>query len=502
MLKKSLLTYFILFLIVAAGFWFRFIGIKDNHSFWSDEAYISSVARDIVTNKKTITESLKTSGATYQPLNVLITAFSFKIFGVSEFYARLPYVIFGTLAIIFAFLLAKKISDSSGGLLAAFIMAFSQLQLANSTQAKPFIIIEVCLLAVLYLILLMETVKTKKNHCWHFLIIIVSILATLVNYFGIFVFVPYFIYLLVKNKNRFWDYLEYPKIILSLTVFLLFIFTFYRINQTIGLFGQFTGLKETFFTFNNITYFRELFWKNYGLFCLSAFFGVIFFFQRKKNLIYGLIAYIFIIFYLWNFKNYSHNIRYLIPFFGIIFIFFGVFWANIGDKLFHKKSWSICFLVAIIFYLGGDKIVRKPLGYYTPNNDLYGDVAMADYKTAYKKIEEKFADLSQIAVFNDLIDSQRYYLNKQADAYFTKEIRTPKIHPVDKKSVYFTLNEFLKEKGKYEKGILIVEDWESFLPEDIKQHAKKNMKLELRVEGLPQAGDDKWPIEVYSWGIN
>ena len=67
--------------------------------------------------------------------------------------------------------------------------------------------------------------------------------------------------------------------------------------------------------------------------------------------------------------------------------------------------------------------------------------------------------------------------------------------------IYGDLNSFLIEKSKHQKGILIVEDWESYLPEDIKQYAKKNMKLEFRVEGLAQAKNDPWPLEVYSWGM-
>ena len=56
-------------------------------------------------------------------------------------------------------------------------------------------------------------------------------------------------------------------------------------------------------------------------------------------------------------------------------------------------------------------------------------------------------------------------------------------------------------KNQSTKGILIVEDWDSLLPDDIKNYAKKNLKREFRVESLPQAKDDPWPIEIYSWGI-
>ncbi|PIP64124.1 hypothetical protein COW96_04270, partial [Candidatus Roizmanbacteria bacterium CG22_combo_CG10-13_8_21_14_all_33_16] len=61
----------------------------------------------------------------------------------------------------------------------------------------------------------------------------------------------------------------------------------------------------------------------------------------------------------------------------------------------------------------------------------------------------------------------------------------------------------LKQKARYQSGILIIEDWESFLPEDIKQYAKKNLRLEYRVEKMTVGGErDIWPLEVRSWGMN
>jgi len=40
------------------------------------------------------------------------------------------------------------------------------------------------------------------------------------------------------------------------------------------------------------------------------------------------------------------------------------------------------------------------------------------------------------------------------------------------------------------------------MPEEIKSYVKKNMKLELRVESLEVSPDDKWPLELYSWGFD
>jgi hypothetical protein len=229
--------------------------------------------------------------------------------------------------------------------------------------------------------------------------------------------------------------------------------------------------------------------------------GIFTVFKKNKSIFIGVAIYILSLLMLWDFKQYSHNVRYLVPFFGLLFVFFGVFWAEVGERLFNKKSAWVCLLVAVLLFAGGYKIVRKPALYYSSNADLLGDVQIADYKTAYMRLNEKYPDLKNIAVFNDVIDTEIWYMDKQANAYFMKGVVKPYPNPADHTMIYGTLNDFIKQKNKYPKGILIVEDWESFLPEDIKQYAKKNMKLEFRVEGLPQAEGDNWPIEVYSWGL-
>ena len=104
-------------------------------------------------------------------------------------------------------------------------------------------------------------------------------------------------------------------------------------------------------------------------------------------------------------------------------------------------------------------------------------------------------------IFNDWLDPQRWYLHKGPDIYFMKGAKG-EAHIKDlQRQVFGTLTDFLREKEKNPQGLLIVEDWESILPEDIKQYAKKNMKLELRVTSLSVAKDDPWPLELYSWGL-
>src|SRR5689334_957141 len=117
MLKKNIF-YFFLFIIFILGFCLRIYGIKDSHSFWADEAYVASFARDVVQGKASLMESMKVQD--YQPFQVVIMAASFKLLGFSEFAARLPYVIFGSLGVVAIFLIAMELSTPVSALLAAF----------------------------------------------------------------------------------------------------------------------------------------------------------------------------------------------------------------------------------------------------------------------------------------------------------------------------------------------------------------------------------------------
>lgn len=471
------LTFIVLALIVFAGFIFRLYGILGNYSFWQDEAFVASHAREILLGKKAIFEGL--SQYWYQALHLVVVMIFLKLFSFSEFAARLPSVFFGSAGIVAAYLLGTKLSNKAGGILAAFIYAFSQINLANSTQAKPYPALQTLLLFLLYFILTLDD-KNKKKALYHLLIIFLCLSASLFHILGTLFLLPYVSYLLIKRVGK-------------LTLFLLTILFFVLIY-----------FRSELFPFNHLTYFRELFWKNYAFITLPAIFGFLATLKEKRNFSTGIFLMIFIYSYLWIFKYNTHNVRYVLPLFGLVFVYFSVFFAKVGDILFHKKSFLVCLFVIILLFSGGYRIIRKPQAYYNPNIDLYGDVQIADYKTVFKLIQQRFPNLSSIAIFTDWSDAQRWYLpQKGVDAYFLKGSfsNKPEPHILDKVMIYGNLKQFLKQKAKYKKGLLIVEDWESLLPEDIKQYAKKNMELEFRVEGLPQARGDNWPLEVYSWGV-
>ena len=247
--------------------------------------------------------------------------------------------------------------------------------------------------------------------------------------------------------------------------------------------------------------------KQYGIFVFPAILGLLIL-KRNYIISIGILIYTFILIFSWTFIQYSHNIRYLVPLFGIIFVFFGVFWGRAGEfisiKYKVKGAKLLPLIIILLFFISGYKIVRSPQVYYSPNTDFYGDVQIANYKEMYRQIRIKIPQYknNDVVIFNDLIDAHRWYLpEKTITSYFTKGTKQPVKHIIEGGLVYGSLSDFKKQLNKYPKGILIVEDWESLLPEDIKQYAKKNLKREIRVESLEVAKDDPWPLEVYSWGL-
>jgi len=500
------------------GLYYRIFGITSNHSFWADEAFISSVSRDIVTEKTSLIKGA--SILRYQYLQIVITAFSFSLFGISEFSARLPMVLFGVLGIFFAFLVAKKLSNSSGGLLAAFLMAFSQINLAHATQAKPYVALQTLLFVQIYLLIKYVNVRRPLTLIMLFFI---TCLAYFFHPLAILFWIPLGITLIIIYFNNL-------KILIRKPLFIFGIFSF--ITLTMSLFGIFNELNNllkpsngrVLFVYNNTMYLKNIFLRQYGVYLLPALLSFLLISKKYCSLFVGLISYVIVLLFMWNFRSYSHNMRYLMTFFGLIFVFFGVFWGKLSEKISERLSadsrvaslprmtvrtlLAMCsktlpLIILAVVYISGYKIVQTPQVYYSPNLDLYGDVQNADYKTMYSWIEKKYGkDLDKIVILNDLIDSERFYLKHSSNAYFMKGINKPTIHPINKTKMYGTLGDFLNQKTQYKKGILIIEDWESFLPEDIKQYAKQNMRFEYRVEKMSVGGErDIWPLEVRSWGF-
>lgn len=147
---KNNLFYVLLLSFVLFGFIFRYVGMQKNLSYWNDESHTALRSRGILEYGKPVTEIGHSTGL-YQIAYYYLTALSFTVFGVNEFAGRIPSVFVGTFLIVAVFFITKKIvRDERVAILAAFLTGFSQIQLAWSTQLRPYVWLELFVLISAY----------------------------------------------------------------------------------------------------------------------------------------------------------------------------------------------------------------------------------------------------------------------------------------------------------------------------------------------------------------
>ena len=124
---------FSVLLITLYGFILRIYNLG-YQSFWYDEGYSVNAALCMLERGLPILPS----GHFYSTgiLNTSLIASSIGLFGVNEFSARLPSVLFGVLIIPLVFFFVKRIGGKRLALLTAFLVTFSMLEIAWSRQAR------------------------------------------------------------------------------------------------------------------------------------------------------------------------------------------------------------------------------------------------------------------------------------------------------------------------------------------------------------------------------
>lgn len=467
-----------------------------NYSFWADEAFISAVAARLIRDQISFFDAIQIPGVSYQKFHMLSVALSFKLFGISELAGRLPSILAFVIGAVLIFLLARKLSNIYGALISAYLCIFSHLNLAYATQAKPYAAIETLTLGVMLLILYLEKEK-KRNRiiAFNLGIIFLCTVATFFHFIGFLLWIFYFAY--IGSALRKIRFNKKGVMALMLPTVLLIILSVQFIVPTVIVLIK----TRQILSFNHLYQVVRLFGYQYFFITLVALFGFKFSFSKHKVFSIYVLIWGASLFILASFQHYIFNIRYVLPSFGILFLYFGVFWGEIAKTYFKRKEWIVPLVVILVFYISGYKIVRRPQAYYSPNIDKYGDVQVANYKDFYSILKKRYPEFKTIAVFNDTIDAEEWYFGRSSTAYFRKFIAQPKKASVAHVMIYGSLEDFKKEMRKYPKGLVIMEDWESFFPEDIKQYVKHNLKLEYRVEGLKEAPDDPWPLALYSWGM-
>jgi len=151
------------------------------------------------------------------PLYFVILHYWIKIFGVSEFYLRLPSVIFSVACVPCLYILGKKLFNPRVGLWGSFIAAFSALHVWYAQEARPYSLS--VLLGLVSTYFLLKALLEKKTRYWAGFILF-SVLGIYANitYFHFFLIAAQLAYLIIFLKDK-----SPCKIVYFLPVIFLFI---------------------------------------------------------------------------------------------------------------------------------------------------------------------------------------------------------------------------------------------------------------------------------------
>jgi uncharacterized membrane protein len=452
------------------------------------------MARGILKFGKPVTETAQGNGI-YQIAYYYLTAISFKIFGINEFAGRLPSLIAGTTLILVVYFIVKKFSDNRAALIAAFLATFSQIQLAWSTQLRPYVWLELFTLIITFLCY--KSIHQKRIIDRNIVLALgfaaIAFLFHGTGLINIFLIGLVLIYQIIRYRKYIY--------LLSLIplVFIVLIVMRYSFGNAIPL----------LFKINlNITHYLHFIVKNYMWLFIGATIGGLSLLKKNKELAILLIGFIFCIFSIAIFKINSQYVRYSLPAFPLLYILFayGVTYlidtvkSNINSLLRYAYIFVLVFICS--FPIFDHKILLLPKYYYSINADVREN-PIVDYKTAFNKIKKLIIDPKNTLIIDAWNDRVPYYLPNQTFIMFDRFNKSGQNYtdPEYGEKMVATIAEYEKEKKKYKSGIVIIENWESFESEDFKNYVRKTLKHEFDVNNLPYNDDDKWSISVYSWGI-
>lgn len=189
---------YLIILIFIVGVIPRFYDLG-GESVWYDEAVSIAVSKlgfaDII---KWVFDN---KAETNPPFYYMILSFWVPVFGDSEYIARVPSAVLGSLSIFAVYALGKLFYNKKTGLIAALIVATSVFHIRYAQEARGYTLM-VCLMLVSYYCLLQLTIKNRTIYA----VIYVASTALLVytHYYGVMIILAQNIFcftLLVRNKK-------------------------------------------------------------------------------------------------------------------------------------------------------------------------------------------------------------------------------------------------------------------------------------------------------------
>lgn len=489
---KNKYVYLLLLSFIIIGFIFRYVGIQKNLSFWNDESHAAWMSRFILQRGVPTTDFGYNSGL-YQIAFYYLTAFSFALLGITEFAGRLPSLLAGTFLIWLIFFVSKQLTKNKQiALMAAFLATFSQIQLAWSTQLRPYIWLELFgLLTTYYSYRFISNKKTffDKNLGLGLFWSIIAVLFHGSGFISVFLICFAILIKIVQGKKYVYLISLIPLGIMSLLILR------FSIGNAIP-----QLLNFDFRIWHYIGFFKEYIWL-----LLPAFFGSIYVWYKNKNLFIVLPIFVGIIFTLAIFKLNTQYVRYSLPAMPLLYILFSIGFFELIRFFTFRQSKKTVVLIYIAFSLGfiaapivKGKIIVLPKYYYSINADVREN-PIVDYKYAFTRIKTMIEGKKYVVLMDAWVDRFPYYIPGRPFIFLTRvanKVPDPHFGTID------NVGDFDREVKGHAYGIVVVENWMSMTPPELQDHIKKTLKHEFTVNDLPYNGNDKWSISIYSWGFD
>jgi uncharacterized membrane protein len=169
----------------------------DHQSLWYDEALsltLSQPPLGQITDK--LVQDLHIN--TYPPLYFYTLYAWFKLFGFGVFQARLLSAVYGTLAIVMIYFLARYLFGHQVALFSALLLAVSQLGVMYSQEARPYAQLLFFFLCSTYTFI----IALQKQHAllwWSFIFLATLMLYT--HYYGVFIVGALLLYAILYRKH-------------------------------------------------------------------------------------------------------------------------------------------------------------------------------------------------------------------------------------------------------------------------------------------------------------
>lgn len=378
-------------------------------SLWYDEGYTINAALAMLDRGLPILPS----GHFYWRglLNTSLTASSMGIFGITEVAARLPSVLFGTLTIPLSFFFAKRLGGTWIGLITAFLVAFSTLEIAWSRQARMYQQLQFLYLLSIYFF---YDYTANKGRGRLLLTILSTLGALLTHVLGLSLLVIYVLYLspAIKQlpKLKYW---VVPLLALGAGIIT---FTILTSNELLGgILSADWGLGREHF---------KLYW-NYSKQSLPLVsylwpLGAIFLFRQDYKRALLLVLAIAIPIYVVTFHIKFLGFRYLYLVMPLVFLFFACLPSYLASLLPKVRSFStlsrllILVLLGLTVYLSGFNFV--------PRNEYYLEpwAPQPDFKQAYNFINQQ--DTSSDIIIDTWPAVGQFYLRRPPDFWLAFDI--------------------------------------------------------------------------------